>query len=253
MPIRQSFSWWCFAGRGVPDGELLAKAKSIGYQAVELVPADLFQPALDAGLAIASHPGHPLEADGLNDPACHDKIEQTVLKNLESAVKYQIPNLIVFSGERVKGITDEQGIEASAKGLARLAKPAEQAGVNLCIELLNSRVDHARYMCDRTDWGVEVCKRVASPRVKLLYDIYHMQIMEGDIIRTIRNNHAYFSHYHTAGNPGRNDMDDTQELLYPPIMRAIAETGYDGFVGHEFVPKADTLKALEAAFRLCDV
>jgi hydroxypyruvate isomerase len=159
----------------------------------------------------------------------------------------------VFSGERRPGLSDEEGIENSAIGLKRVAKAAEDAGINLAIELLNSRVDHGGYMCDRTPWGVAVCEKVGSPRVSLLYDIYHMQIMEGDIIRTIQNSHPHFSHYHTAGNPGRRDMDDTQELCYPPIVRAIAATPYQGYVGHEFIPKGDPVAALEAAYRLCDV
>ncbi len=250
MPIRQSFSWWCFADRGVEDKALLAAAKEIGYEAVELLPDDKLQLALDAGLVIASHPGHRLRLEGLNDTNCHDDIEKTILANLEVAKKFNIPNIIVFSGERREGHSDEEGIENSAIGLKRVAGAAEAAGVNLIIELLNSKVDHKGYQCDKTAWGVAVCDRVASPRVKLLYDIYHMQIMEGDIIRTIQDFHSYFPHYHTAGNPGRRDMDETQELYYPPIARAIAETGYDGYVGHEFIPKADPIAALKAAYDL---
>jgi hydroxypyruvate isomerase len=132
-----------------------------------------------------------------------------------------------------------------------VAKAAEEKGVNLCLELLNSKVDHPDYQCDHTWWGVEVCKRVNSPRVKLLYDIYHMQIMEGDLIRTIRDNIQYIGHFHTAGNPGRRDMDETQEIYYPAVMKAIADTGYDLYVGHEFVPKGDPIAALEAAFNTC--
>ncbi len=161
--------------------------------------------------------------------------------------------MIVFSGERRDGLSESHGAENTARGLLRVSKAAEDAGVNLIIELLNSKVDHKGYQCDRTDWGLEVCRMVSSPRVKLLYDIYHMQIMEGDIIRTIRDSHAHFAHYHTAGNPGRRDMDDTQELNYPPIMRAILETGYTGYVGHEFIPKGDPVAALQAAYDLCNV
>src|SRR5208283_5481126 len=146
------------------------------------------------------------------------------------------------------GISDEEGIVNSAIGLKRVAGAAEKAGINLVIELLNSRVDHGGYMCDRTPWGVEVCKRVDSPRVKLLYDIYHMQIMEGDIIRTIRAAKDYISYYHTAGNPGRNDLDDSQELNYPAILRTIRETGHTGYVTHEFIPKGDPITALRTAF-----
>ena len=251
--MNQSFSWWCFENRGVEPLALMQAAKKIGYSAVELVPVSLFDMAIDSGLVIASHPGHPLQFRGLNDPGYHGEFETDVLRNLEVAKKYKIPNLIVFSGERREGKSDQDGIEQSATGLRRVAKAAEDAGINLIIELLNSKVDHKGYQCDKTAWGVAVCELVDSPRVKLLYDIYHMQIMEGDIIRTIRDFHPYFAHYHTAGNPGRFDMDDTQELNYPPIFRAIVETGYKGYVGHEFVPKGEPIQALENAFRLGDV
>jgi hydroxypyruvate isomerase len=253
MAFKQSFSWWCFQGRGVEEKELLEAAKKIGYPAVELISEDMFDRVRDMGLAISSHPGHRLAKEGLNDPVHHSEIEDTILDKLELANKYEIPNLIVFSGERRPGLTDEEGIENSAIGLKRVAKAAEDANINLVIELLNSKVDHGGYMCDLTSWGVAVCEKVDSPRVKLLYDIYHMQIMEGDIIRTIQNSHAHFAHYHTAGNPGRRDMDDTQELCYPPILRAIKETGYDGYIAHEFIPKGHPVEALEAAYRLCDV
>jgi len=253
MPINQSFSWWCFAGRNVPDAEIFSAAAKIGYKAVELLPDDKLHLAAEHGLVIASHPGHRLTVEGLNDLDCHADIEATILSNIEVAKKHKIPTLIVFSGERRPGHSDEEGIENSAIGLKRVAKQAEDAGINLVIELLNSKVDHHRYQCDKTEWGVAVCERVGSPKIGLLYDIYHMQIMEGDIIRTIRDHHKHFLHYHTAGNPGRRDMDDTQELCYPPIMRAIAETGYTGYVGHEFIPKGDLLEALDTAYRLCDV
>jgi hydroxypyruvate isomerase len=253
MPIRQSVSWWCFANRGIPDKKLLAKAKTIGYEAVELIEENLFDQARDTGLVIASHGGHQSIERGLNDLAEHDRIEAEVRSNLQLAQKYAIPNLIVFSGSRRAGLTEEEGIENTALGLSRVVQAAEEAGVNLVLELLNSKVDHGGYQSDHTAWGVEVCHRVGSPRVGLLYDIYHMQIMEGDIVQTIRNSHAHFLHYHTAGVPGRHDLDDTQELNYPPIIRAIAATGYKGYVGHEFIPKGDPIAALEQAYKLCDV
>ena len=253
MPIRQSVSWWCFAGRGVPDDDLLRQAQALGYQAVELINETMFDRVRDAGLVIASHGGHQGIERGLNDPGEHDRIEAEITHNLALAQKYHIPNLIVFSGSRRAGLSEEEGIENTARGLARVVAAAEQTGVSLVIELLNSKVDHKGYQCDHTAWGVEVCRRVASPRVGLLYDIYHMQIMEGDVIRTIGEHQARFLHYHTAGNPGRHDLDDTQELNYPPIMQAIAATGYDGYVGHEFIPKGNPIAALEAAYRLCDV
>jgi hydroxypyruvate isomerase len=253
MPIRQSFSWWCFANRGAAEDELLTKAKAIGYEAVELIGPAMFDKARDAGFVIAAHGGHRSIASGLNDPAQHDRIEAEIHQSLALAVQYAIPNLIVFSGERREGLTEEQGIENCVRGLKRVAKSAEDAGVTLVMELLNSKVDHPRYQCDHTDWGVRVCEGVGSPRVKLLYDIYHMQIMEGDIMRTIQTQHGHFGHYHTAGNPGRHDMDASQELNYPPILRTLLETGYDGYVGHEFVPKGNPLTALEEAYRLCEL
>ncbi len=253
MPIKQSVSWWCFAGRGVDDATLLTRAKSIGYEAVELIGESLFDQVRDAGLNIASHGGHQSISRGLNDLGEHDRIEAEIDRNLALAVKYEIPNLIVFSGDRREGLTDHEGAENTARGLLRVAKAAEDAGVTLVIELLNSKVDHQGYQCDHAAWGVRVCDMVDSPRVKLLYDIYHMQIMEGDVISSIHQYHRHFAHYHTAGVPGRHDLDETQELNYPPIMKAILETGYEGYVGHEFVPKGDPIAGLEQAFKVCDV
>ena len=157
-----------------------------------------------------------------------------------------------MSGER-KGLPDDEGIKNCVEGLKRVAGYAERKKVTMCMELLNSKVDHKDYQCDRTAWGVEVVKGVGSPRFKLLYDIYHMQIMEGDVIRTIRGNIQHIGHFHTGGNPGRHEIDASQELNYPAIMRAIADLKFDGWVAHEFVPSGDPFAALEQAFRLCDV
>jgi hydroxypyruvate isomerase len=231
----------------------MAAAKNIGYQGVELLSNELVPVAVGEGLVVASHQGHQSLEVGLNDPTQHDRIEREINANLELAVRYKIPNLITLTGNRRPGVSEQQGIEDTAKCLARVAKAAEDAGVNLVLELLNSKVDHPGYQCDKTPWGVAVVERVGSPRVKLLYDIYHMQIMEGDIIRTIQANHQHFLHYHTAGNPGRKDLDENQELFYPPIMKAIAATGYDGYVGQEFVPKGEPVAALKAAYDTCNV
>ncbi|MCC6728048.1 MAG: TIM barrel protein [Chthonomonadales bacterium] len=250
--IKQSVSWWCFVRGDFTPEKLVRTAADIGYDAVELVGPEHWPLARDHGLVIASIGGHRSLADGLNRRENHDRIEREILANLELAAQWAIPNLICFSGNR-DGLNDGAGAEITAEGLRRVAKPAEDAGVNLVVELLNSKVDHQDYQCDRSDWGIRMCDMVGSPRVKLLYDIYHMQIMEGDIIRTIRNCGGYFAHYHTAGNPGRNDMDETQELYYPPIMRAILESGYEGYVGHEFVPRGDPARALRAAWDLCNV
>jgi hydroxypyruvate isomerase len=160
--------------------------------------------------------------------------------------------VIVFSGNR-DGLDDKTGAEITAQGLKRLARTAQDEGVTLILELLNSKVDHPDYQADKTIWGVQVCQMVDSPAVKLLYDIYHMQVMEGDIIRTIREHHAYFGHYHTAGNPGRQELDERQELQYKPIIQAIAATGYKGYLGHEFIPTGDPEVALRQAFEICNI
>ena len=251
MSLRQSFCWWTFAGRGVPDPELLQAAKAIGYEAVELIGQEHFKRARDLGLTIASHNGQRSLDRGWNDLRNHSQLAAELHSSLALAQSYNIPNLIVFSGSRQAGQPDELGLDNTALGLTQIAPAAAQAGVTLLLELLNSKVDHPGYQCDRTAWGVEVCRRVASPCVKLLYDIYHMQVMEGDLLRTIEADCAEFGHYHTAGNPGRHDLDEAQEIFYPPLFRAIAATGYTGFIGHEFVPKADPIAALQAAYDLC--
>ncbi|MEK7396003.1 MAG: TIM barrel protein, partial [Candidatus Poribacteria bacterium] len=190
--------------------------------------------------------------DGLNKRSNHDRIEQEILKNLDVAKENGIVALICFSGNR-NGLSDEEGLDITTEGLMRVAKAAEKAGIYLVLELLNSKRDHKDYQCDHTVWGAEVIKRVNSPKVKLLYDIYHMQIMEGDIIQTIKDNIQHIGHFHTAGNPGRRDLDEDQELYYPPIMRTIANTDYDLYVGQEFVPKGEPIEALRTAFKICDV
>jgi hydroxypyruvate isomerase len=248
--IRQSAAWWCFVPDKLSPEQFVHTLADLGYAAVDLVPPDYWPLVRDAGLAIAAVAGHEPLTDGLNRRDLHDRIERELRANLDLAHRWGIPNLICFSGNRY-GVDDIAGAEITAEGLARVAPAAEDAGVNLVLELLNSKVDHPGYQADHTAWGVEVCRRVGSPRVKLLYDVYHMQIMEGDVIRTIRDTGALIGHYHTAGNPGRNDLDDNQELHYPAILRAIKETGYAGYIAHEFVPKSDPRKALQAAFDLC--
>jgi hydroxypyruvate isomerase len=250
--IKQSVAWWCFVRGEMTPEKLVRAAAEIGYAGVEIVPPEHWPLAREHGLAIASILGHESIAAGLNRHEHHARIECEILANLKLAVQWGIPNLICFSGNR-DGLDDAAGAEATAEGLRRVARAAEDAGVNLVLELLNSRVNHPDYQCDKTTWGVEVCRMVASPHVKLLYDIYHMQIMEGDIIRTINDNHAFFGHYHTAGNPGRNEIDDTQELNYPAIVRAIGATGYDGYLGQEFIPKGDPVAALKDAFDRCNL
>ena len=251
--IKQSITFGPFCRGGLSGEQVIAEAARIGMQSVEMLPQNLWPVVKDHGMGIAIVSGHKSLKDGLNRPENHDRIEAELREKIDLAAENDIPSLICFSGNRYDGLTDDAGIDVCAAGLARVVEAAEAKGITLCMELLNSKVNHPDYQCDSTPWGVEVCRRVGSPRVKLLYDIYHMQIMEGDLIRTITENIEYIGHFHTAGNPGRNDMDDTQEIYYPAVMRAIAATGYDGYVGHEFLPKGDPLAAMRAAFETCDV
>ena len=251
MPnLQQSFSWWCFQGRGVEAPDLIRAAAQIGYTGVDLVGEEFWPAITDAGMKIAAVDGHGTLTEGLNRRDQAARIESELRVKIEKAVKWKIPVLICFSGNRGEG-NDDTGLAICAETLARVAPLAEQAGVKLAVELLNSKVDHVGYQCDRTAWGVRLCEKVNSPAVALLYDIYHMQIMEGDLIRTIQESHPHFAHYHTAGNPGRGPMDDSQEIHYPPIYRAIAATGYQGFIGHEFIPKGDPIANLRSAFEQC--
>ena len=246
-PIRQGFSWWCFADRGVEADSLLAGAARLGFEAVDLIDEPLWPLARKHGLAIGAVGGHAMGL-GLNRRENAAAIEAEVRGNLAKAQAWKIPVLICFTGNR-DGLDDETGLEICAETLSKLAPLAAGAGVTLALELLNSRIDHLGYQGDHTDFGVRLCQAVGSPAVKLLYDIYHMQIMEGDIIRTIQEHHAWFCHYHTAGNPGRGQPDATQEINYPAIYQAIAATGDNRIVAHEFLPAADPLDALARAFR----
>lgn len=251
VTFKQSFAWWCFA-QNVCDAKLFFRSvRAIGYEGVEMLPAELRPIALDEGLVIVTESAGSIP-DGLNRLENHAQIEELVLEKIEAATEFGIPNLILFSGNRM-GLDDETGAANTVEGLTRLAPAAEASGICLVLELLNSKVDHIDYQCDHTNWAVDVIKKVNSPNIKILYDIYHMQIMEGDVIRTIQAHSNYFGHIHTAGNPGRRDLDLDQELNYPPIMKALRENEYSGFVGQEFLPKGDALKALDYAFHLCNV
>jgi hydroxypyruvate isomerase len=250
--IRQSIAWWCFIPAKMTPQALLRVAADIGYEGIDLVDQDQWQLVKDHGLKIASIRGHESLTDGLNRRENGARIERELFANIKLAEQWDIPVLVCFSGNR-DGLPDQAGAEMTAQNLRRVAKAAENAGVTLAVELLNSKVDHPDYQCDRTAWGVQVCQMVDSPAVSLLYDIYHMQIMEGDVIRTIQDNHRCFGHYHTAGNPGRNEIDDSQELNYPAIMRAIAATDYTGYVAQEFIPNGDPVQSLKQAFDLCNV
>lgn len=247
--IKQSFAWWSFARDDVSPKALIRTAAEIGYKGIEMVPLEHWQTVKDHGLTLVNTQGHPLIPEGLNRLEHHTMIEKELKEKLRLAQKWDMPNLICFSGDRM-GLSDEEGLENCVSNLKKLMPLAEDAGTQLHLEVLNSKVNHPDYQADSTAWAVEVCKQVDSPNLKILYDIYHMQIMEGDIIRTIQDYYPYFGHYHTAGNPGRHDLDNEQELAYPAIFRAIRDTTYAGFIGQEFIPKADPLKALKTSFEL---
>ncbi len=250
--IKQSVCRWCYDK--IPLEELCQAAKNMGLHSVELLGVKDFPVLKKHDLTCAMVSGIPGGiTSGLNRLENHDKIVAHMEKTIPAAAEFGAPNVICFSGNRA-GQDDEKGLENCAIGLKRIAPIAEKHKVTVCMELLNSKVNHKDYQCDLSKWGVELCKRVGSERFKLLYDIYHMQIMEGDICATIIENHQYFAHYHTGGVPGRNEIDDTQELHYPRIMEAIIATGYKGFVAQEFIPKrADALASLKQGVLICDV
>lgn len=251
-PIRQSVCFGNYLRGDLSAGALIDAAAEIGYASIEMLPQEHWQHVKDRGMSIACIVGHASLPDGLNKRSNHDRIEAELLANIELAARWEISGLIAFSGNR-DGLSDAQGRDNCIEGLLRVKDAAEAAGVTVCMELLNSKVDHPDYQCDHTAWGVEVCRAVDSPRIRLLYDIYHMQIMEGDLIRTIDDHGRWFAHYHTAGNPGRHDLDEDQEIYYPPVMQAIVRSGYEGYVGHEFGPKGDPIDALRATYAICDV
>lgn len=247
--MKQSFAWWCFANRGVDDDSLLRQAARIGFRGVELLPEPVWPLAIDQGLRIVAVGGHQSIASGLNRPENADRIVYELKRRLDQAVEWKIPVLICFAGNR-RELDDDTGLRQCAETLTR---QAEQSGVTLALELLNSRVDHPDYQFDGLSWGVRLCEEVGSPSVKILCDLYHLQIMEGDVIRGIRQAAKHIAHYHTAGNPGRGEPDGSQELNYPAIYRAIAATGYAGFIAHEFLPQGSPIAALERTYEACRV
>ena len=234
-------------------GRAVLRAKAMGIVGMDLLsPGEDFDVVKARGMVCTMVGSHGIEK-GLNDPAHHAECLAKIRDSIEAAAAAGFPNVICFSGNRRDGLTDEQGAANCVEAFKQVAGFAEEKNVTLCMELLNSKRNHKGYMCDHTAWGADVCRRVGSDRVKLLYDIYHMQIDEGDVIATIGEYADCIGHYHTAGVPGRNEIDDTQELYYPAIMRAIAATGFDGYVAHEFVPKRDPLTSLRQAVEICDV
>jgi hydroxypyruvate isomerase len=250
--INHSVCKWCYSS--IPLDEFCQAGKKIGLQSVELLEVNDFPTLKKHDLVCAMVSGVPGGiTSGLNRLENHDKIVAFFEKTTPIVAEHGYPNIICFSGNR-DGMSDEKGLENCAIGLKRIAPIAEKNKVTVCMELLNSKVNHKDYMCDHTPWGVELVKKVGSERFKLLYDIYHMQIMEGDLIATIRSSHSYIGHYHTGGVPGRAEIDDSQEINYPAVMKAIVETGFKGFCAQEFIPKRkDVLASLKQGVEICDV
>ena len=248
--VKQSVCAWCYGGMKLED--LCTMAKGLGIGSVELLDVDQLRVPASLGMtcAVANGPGGITK--GWNRMEHHDDLVRKSEDLLPRIAAAGVPQMIVFSGNRA-GLPDVDGIRNCAAGLKRIMPLAEKTGVTVIMELLNSKVDHKDYQCDRTAWGVELCKAVGSDRFRLLYDIYHMQIMEGDVIRTIREHSKYINHYHTAGNPGRSNLDDTQELNYRGICEAIVATGFTGWIAQEFMPRGDAAEALGKAVRICDV
>lgn len=250
--INHSVCWWTYNFLSLE--ELCKTVKQIGFSAIDLVgPKDwplLKQHGIDSSMCNGAEINL---VDGWNDPKNHAVLIKNYKEHISLVAKAGYKNLICFSGNR-RGMDNETGLNNCVTGLKQIMGEAEKQGVIIQMELFNSKVDHKDYMCDNTPWAIELCKRLGSPNFKMLYDIYHMQINEGDIIRTIQNHHQYFGHYHTAGVPGRHEIDESQELYYPAIMQAIVKTGYKGYVAQEFIPvKEDKIAALRKAVELCDV
>jgi hydroxypyruvate isomerase len=249
--LKQSVSRWPYGKTPLP--EFARAVADMGLTAIDLLEEKDWLPLKGFGLTCSmGYAGAGSIPMGLNDPANHGAIVRALETTIPRAAAAGVPNLITFFGNR-NGLADEAGIENCVIGLNRVKGVAESEGVTVCVELLNSKVDHKDYQGDHSRFGVEVMKRVASPRVKLLYDIYHMQIMEGDVIRTIRGDHEYIGHFHTGGVPGRHELDGTQELNWAAICTAIVETSFRGYLAHEFVPTRDPLQSLRDAVALCDV
>jgi hydroxypyruvate isomerase len=248
--LKQSVCRWCY--KDTPLETLARESAQLGLKGMDLIGPDEWPVVKKYGLTPSMTTGGGTIPDGLNRKENHARIEQQFRENIPRAAAAGVPNVITFSGNR-RGQADAEGIDNCVIGLNRVKAIAEDKGITICLELLNSKVNHKDYQCDHTAWGVEVIKRVGSPRVKLLYDIYHMQIMEGDVIRTVQENFAHIGHFHTGGVPGRHELDGTQELNYRAIAEAIARLGFEGYMAHEFIPVRDPMKSLAEAVDLCDV
>jgi hydroxypyruvate isomerase len=253
--INHSACRWCYDD--IPLEDFCKKGKELGLVAIDLLAPEEWATAkkydLHASMG-STFPGQEFHIrKGFNKLENHKILTEYYEDIIPKAANAGLKTIICFSGNR-EGMSDEMGIGNAAIGLRKLMKTAEKNNITICMELLNSKVDHKDYQCDKTDWGVALCKAVGSENFKLLYDIYHMQIMEGDVIRTIKEHQQYIAHYHTGGVPGRHEIDDSQELYYPAIMKAIAETGYKGFVAQEFIPtNKNKLISLEKCLKICDI
>jgi hydroxypyruvate isomerase len=248
--LKQSAARWCYSKIAIDD--LARQGAEMGLAALDLIDEEDWPTLKKYGLVASMVYSAATIPVGWNRKENHDRLEKEMRDGIAKAAATKLPNVITFSGNR-RGMSDEEGKANCVEGLNRVKKYAEDAGVTINLELLNSKVDHKDYMCDHTAWGVRVVEAVNSPRVKLLYDIYHMQIMEGDLIRTIQQNIQWLGHFHTGGVPGRHELDNTQEVQWDGVMRGIAATGFQGYVAHEFLPTRDPLTSLRQAVDLCDV
>jgi hydroxypyruvate isomerase len=248
--LKQSLARWCYAK--IPIDDLCRAAADMGITGMDLVAPDDWPVLRKYGITPCMVQGVGTFNDAWNNKALHDKLEEQARTSIIRAADAKVPNVITLFGAR-RGMSDQEGIDNCITGLNRVKKFAEDHGVTLCVELLNSKVDHKDYQGDHTSFGVAVVKAVDSPRVKLLYDAYHMQIMEGDLIRTIRDNIQYIAHFHVAGVPGRHEIDDTQEVQWRTVAKAIADLNFPGYIAHEFVPTRDPLTSLKQAVELLTV
>ncbi len=249
--INHSVCKWCF--NDIPLEDFLKLLNELGVKAIDLIGPKEWPILKKYNIECSMCNGAEISlTKGWNNEKYHDTLIKNYLEMIPKVAEAGYKNLICFSGNR-EGMSDDVGLQNCVKGLSKIMPLAEKHGVIIQMELFN-QINHPDYMCDSSKWGIKLCKALGSENFKLLYDIYHMQIQEGDIIRTIKNNHQYFGHYHTAGVPGRNEIDDTQELYYPAIMKAILETGYKGYVAQEFIPKAENkIASLKESFKICDV
>jgi len=250
--INHSVCRWCYSK--IPMEDFLQSLNELGITAMDLTGPEDWPLMKKYGIHASMCWGAGLGIEkGWNDPKLHEELIKDYLQIIPKVAESGYTNLICFSGNR-NGMNDDVGLKNCSEGLKQIMPLAEKHGVVIQMELLNSKVDHKDYMCDHAEWGVALCKEIGSENFKLLYDIYHMQIMEGDVIRTIQEHHTYFGHYHTGGNPGRHEIDETQELYYPAIMKAILETGFKGHVAQEFIPTwEDPIAALKQGVTICDI